>query len=224
MEGIKKAFSAMQAYSLKMDAIASNLANVSTRGYKKSGIEFEIDGSDIRPISYVNLSPGDLESTGSKNDIAAAGGGFFELSQDGKKVYSRSGKIYVSESGSLVDEAGRTYSTYDEKSSLSPGVSFEISRKGEIIQEGKIAGKLKMIKAEDSLSVKPLGGGVYEINSEKKASTGDILQGYVENSNVNPVEEMASMIRVMREFERLEKTISQENASVTKMLSSMGKF
>lgn len=122
----------MQAQQAHVDAIANNLANVNTTGFKKSRVTFSdlvVSGVVAGQRSgagengaFVNASAGagvqvastgavftggDLKNTGSPTDVAILGEGFLELEMpDGSRAYARGGSLKVNADGLLATEAG----------------------------------------------------------------------------------------------------------------------
>jgi len=119
----------MQAQQLNVDAIANNLANVNTTGYKKSRISFEdllyrtaspnaaANNSEGLPVALglgtfvasnaKSFLGGELKQTESPLDLAIQGNGFFEVNlPDGSSAYTRHGSFRVTSDGMLGTEAG----------------------------------------------------------------------------------------------------------------------
>lgn len=124
----------MEAQQTQLDAVAHNLANASTNGYKASHAVFEdlmyqnmrqsgANSSDqttlptglqlglgTRAVSTSrNFSQGNLQQSGRPLDVAISGQGFFELQMpDGTTGYTRDGSFQVSATGQLVTNNGYT--------------------------------------------------------------------------------------------------------------------
>ncbi len=122
----------MEGQQTKLDAIANNLANVGTNGYKRAGVVFEdlmyqnlraagsasSDQSQLptglqiglgvrAAASMRNFSQGSLNQTGSNFDVAIKGQGFFQVQMpDGSTGYTRDGGFQVDANGALVTSAG----------------------------------------------------------------------------------------------------------------------
>lgn len=119
----------MQAQQTNVDAIANNLANVNTAGFKKSRISFEdlvyrqlvpnAQVGDSNPSAVAmglgtfvssnakSFLPGDLKETDSPLDFAIRGNGFFEVTlPDGSSAYTRLGSFRITSDGLLGTQAG----------------------------------------------------------------------------------------------------------------------
>ena len=124
----------MEGQQAKLDAIANNLANVATNGYKRSGVVFEdLMYQNLRQTGAAaaeqsqlptglqlglgvraaatsrNFSQGTLTQTGAQFDVAIEGPGFLQVQlPDGTIGYTRDGGLQLSNSGQLVTSAGYT--------------------------------------------------------------------------------------------------------------------
>jgi len=120
--------SGMQAQQLNIDAIANNLANVNTAGYKRSRVDFSdllyrsvsgaTDSSGNSSIGRIGMGAtvastgkvftvGDLKKTDEPLDLVINGQGFFEvLAPDGSIAYTRNGALRLDRDGVLVTQDG----------------------------------------------------------------------------------------------------------------------
>ena len=122
----------MEGQQTKLDAIANNLANVGTNGFKRAGVVFEdlmyqnlrAAGSATSEQSQLptglqvglgvrvaassrNFSQGSLQQTTNNLDVAIKGQGFFQIQlPDGSTGYTRDGAFQVDANGALVNNAG----------------------------------------------------------------------------------------------------------------------
>jgi flagellar basal-body rod protein FlgG len=119
----------MQAQQVNVDAIANNLANVNTTGFKKSRVSFEdLVYRQLTPAQYTNEAdassvamglgsfvssnaksflPGEVKQTESPLDFAIRGSGFFEVVlPDGSSAYTRHGEFRVTSDGLLGTQSG----------------------------------------------------------------------------------------------------------------------
>ena len=141
-DALQIAATGMQAQQVNVDAIANNLANVNTPGFKKARVAFfdlvtqgaapgvPIAGLDDRAgaltaqrlgagVSIANVGKmfdaGDMRKTESAMDVAIAGDGFFEVSMpDGSRAYARGGSLKIGKDGSLTTQGGQA---------LKPGIT-----------------------------------------------------------------------------------------------------
>ena len=122
----------MEGQQIALDAIANNLANTATNGYKRSHAVFEDlmyqnlrqvgassteqsnlptglqVGMGVRPVGTArNFAQGNLQQTGGAYDMAVLGNGFFQVQMpDGTTAYTRDGGFKVNAQGQMVTNGG----------------------------------------------------------------------------------------------------------------------
>ena len=180
-------------------------------------------GTGVRVVSTEKLfSQGNLSQTEDPLDLAIQGRGFFEvLTPDGTLAYTRDGSFQVDSQGQMVTATGYA---------LQPGITIPESSSGVTIgQDGTVTVTLAGNAAPTQVGVIGLtdfinpaglqskGGNLYQETASSGAPTqgtagigglGTLIQGAVETSNVNVVEELVSMIETQRAYEISSKAIS----------------
>lgn len=164
IQSLWSAATGMEAQQLKVDAIANNLANVNTPGYKAARVTFADllylssgepgegagqeamqVGTGVRAGGIVrDFAQGPLEETGVPWDLALEGPGFLAVrAGDGQTAYRRGGSLHVSPSGDgrllLVDEAGNPVLGGDgQPVALSPeeAASASVDAGGKLVVRG----------------------------------------------------------------------------------------
>jgi flagellar hook protein FlgE len=120
------ALSGLNAASSELRVIGNNVANASTTGFKKSRAEFSdiyaatnlgvtnnAIGSGVK-VSSVNqqFNQGNISFTDNNLDLAISGGGFFQLSDNGVRVYTRAGSFGVDRSGYITNAQNQRLTGY----------------------------------------------------------------------------------------------------------------
>ena len=196
----------------QLDVITNNIANVNTPGFKKILMEeFSQHIPKNRGDSYnllifprfkqtdVVLSQGALRRTGNPLDVALKGRGFFAVKTKAGEVYTRNGHFFLDSGGRLVDQNGNPVLDISGREIvLTSETGITITEDGVVYDGDKKAGVLKIV---DFQSVKPLGNSYYRGVGQPAATDAAVLQGYLEDSNVNPVKEMVKLIEAQRRFE-----------------------
>ncbi|HEY7116607.1 MAG TPA: flagellar basal-body rod protein FlgG [Tepidisphaeraceae bacterium] len=170
--------------------------------------------------TQLDLEQGPLESTGRQLDVGVSGQGFFRikiLNSIGDGIgYTRNGNFFVNKDGELVLGMGDGYKL-DPKITVPKGTTeVSISQDGKVeatINSGgkkQAIGQLELTQFVNPQGLHLLGGSIY---TETEASgppitgkpgengTGQILQGFLESSNVDPVKELVTLIKTQRAFE-----------------------
>lgn len=202
-----------------IDVVANNLANMSTNGYKRE-IPFaeyinEFGQSEIKKIS--NQQQGEVIQTSNPLDLAINGNGFFTIKDDeGKVELTRDGRFKISDEGFLTDSNGRKVMGQNGTISLEDTILQKdsvilISSLGEIKIDDKIVDQVLIVKVDNPELLERTGGSNFVLNEEEYYNAGEddykISQGYVEESNTNPMIEMESMIKMNKAYETSQKII-----------------
>ncbi len=227
VSGKYSALSGAVAREQAMANIANNLANVSTTGFKRDRISFEsmLRGSrqvrQTRGINYsrirrigTDFSQGGLRHTGRSLDVAIEGEGFFKIRNRGKIFYTRVGSFALDQNGILkttdgfpiLGDSGQQIQLPD-----AGGRAISIDEQGNIAVDGAPAGaRLQVFAVSDTSRLKKVGNSLYTLEAgatERVAESARVIQGSLETSNVNMMEEMVRMIDTQRKFEALHKVM-----------------
>jgi flagellar basal-body rod protein FlgF len=210
--------SRMDSLKQSLNLIASNIANSQTPGYKRSVAAF---GEVLREASqrgageseskwialskkHLDTSQGPIRRTGRPLDLAIRGEAFFVLETAQGRRYTRKGHLYLSRQGELTDAAGNLY--LGEGGPLrvpAEPAQITVARNGQVLADGEPVGKLRLVKIAESSSLVSEGGSIFRCEGERPtaATESEVIQGAVEQSNVEPTGEMVSLIDVMRSYE-----------------------
>ncbi len=230
--GFYAACTALMSSTDALDTVASNLANVSTSGYRAQHNIFRSVLADTsgRPISELNqamndygvlggtrfdLSQGALEKTGNDLDLGIQGPGFFVVQTPAGRVYTRNGHFQVSTTGQLVTAQGDP--ALGEQGIIPiVGGPVSVSDDGTISVNEAIVGKLKLVDLAPDADLQMLGKSYYTASAkyEKPATEARIQQRTLEGSNVNPVTSVVSLISVQRTAEMMRHALSMFNSQM----------
>lgn len=232
--GLYTAFSGMRARQRTLDAQANNIANASTTGFKAerlvyNAIEAQIQNggaSDKQSLvaavetrGATDFSIGALRETGRSLDVALDGDAFLEIQTARGTRYTRAGNLTLDADGQLVTHNGDF--VVGETGALTiPKGAVSIGEDGAIAVGNQSVGKLKLVRFDNAaIALQKEGDALFApTNAEKPKPAGNarVVQGALENSNVNPLSEMVAMIQNNREFESLQK-------SVTLLMNDLGR-
>lgn len=216
---------AMKAYQSKLNNIAHNISNVSTDGYKKIKTDFIEENGEIKVSDYASKSKGDVFATSRDMDLVLDEGGFLAVEDDNNNVFYTSNlSLYVDSEGNLKNSAGLYVLSENGRIKLTPGEKISVNQNGEIVEGNKKSATLRIVSFPKEAKLSYMGRGLYLSDLESKKYEGKVSVGFKETSNVNSVEEMSEMIRVMRNFERISNIINQDNAVSSKMITTFSKF
>lgn len=229
-------------------AVAHNLANVSTQGYRAEehrlrAVQVQTHNNNpaalptrafaVDASTHTDFREGALMYTGGQYDVALRGKGWFALAMpDGTEAYTRAGNFQASENGILQSASGIPVQGDGGPITIPPGSRVTIGRDGAIsvVAEGgplnaiNQVGRLKLVNPPEADLVRG-EDGLFRLNTGEAAPQDDnvrVAAGYIENSNVNPVEEMVSMISLGRQFEmqmRMITTAETNDRAATQVLA-----
>lgn len=173
-----------------------------------------------------DFSNGAARQTGRTLDVALEGDGFLVVQTPRGERYTRDGSLTLDANGQLVNARGDLIVGEAGPITIRPG-EVSISDDGRISVGGQEQGRLKVVRFD-----KPNAALSKETDSLFLANNGAqpqaapqtrIQQGMLEASNVNPVGEMALMLQNNREFESLQRSITQL-MSMHKIATEIGKI
>ena len=224
--GIYEAIRGATLKEKELDIITNNLANISTAGFKKDVLTFD---EILQGQLSTDLSPGSLNYTGNQLDVALGDKGFFKIQTDRGIRYTKNGCFLLDAEGMLaIQNGGRVLS--DNGPIQIKGSEITITTSGDIIVDGKRMDSLSIVDFTHPRFLKKQGDGLYvydDPNGEGSLVEPDITsvqQGYLEASNVNPVEEMTKMIETLRAYESFTKVIQTFDEANAKLINEVGKL
>ncbi len=204
-----------------MANISNNMANIDSTGFKKDRISFEslLKGNkqitDARGINYsrirkigVDFSQGPLRGTGRDLDIAISGKGFFKVRGNGNTFFTRNGSFYINNNGFLktadnlevLDSSSQPIQLVDGR-----GKKINIDESGNISLDNIPSGqRIQVFTVSDTDKLEKTGNSLFSLKKGASASPADetqVMQGNLEGSNINMVEEMTMMINTQRKFD-----------------------
>ena len=180
-------------------------------------------GTGVRVAATAKqFQQGNLSQTGNALDVAINGRGFFEvLMPDGSPAYTRDGSFQINAQGELVTNTGYPVQpglqlpegAQSVTIAADGTVSVQVAGEPEAVQ----VGALTLADFVNTAGLQAKGGNVYvetgasgpaQVGSPGTAGAGLLVQGALEGSNVNTVEELVSMIETQRAYETNAKAIS----------------
>lgn len=161
-----------------------------------------------------DMRPGTLKSTGQDLDVALGGTGFFEVNTDSGPAYTRQGNWQVDARGRLVTAQGHPVMGVGGEILLS-NPRPRIDATGQVFDamvDGRAdaapVAQLKVVRFDDVRDLERIGDGLVRSPVPPKQlvdSEVQVHQGFLENSNVNSMQEMVQLIQSMRHFESMQK-------------------
>ncbi|GGY43935.1 flagellar basal-body rod protein FlgF [Parvularcula lutaonensis] len=219
----------------ELSVIANNIANASTDGFRREAAVFaefvrelpEQASASMGSLRghYTDLSTGTMRKTGGALDLAIEGAGWFGVGRDGDVLLTRAGHFMLDNEGNLVtpmgdpvlDEGGAPVTLPPNTSEISVGPDGTITADGfGVAQIGVLSAEAEdLVRAGDNLW-RTTGALRFE-------DTPRVRQGFLESSNVSPVEEMARLIETQRLYEAGAALQTDEHERIQALIEALGR-
>ena len=164
-------------------------------------------GTFVRP-TRTDFTEGSITQSNNDLDVAIAGQGFFAVNvvNHGKATpaITRDGRFSISPTGQLITTTSghRVLDVSGKSIQLDSAATTTIDEAGVIRQNGDQVAQLKLVDVTDTARLRHKGFGLYEapasVFDSPQQADGRILQGWLEQSNVDPIREMVAMIETTR--------------------------
>jgi len=189
-------------------------------------------GTGVRAVATERIhTQGNPQQTGNSKDVMINGSGFFQvLMPDGTTAYTRDGSFQTDNNGQLVTSSG--YVLQPPITVPSNALTMTVGRDGtvSVTTPGTVAptqiGSIQVANFVNPAGLESLGENLYaetgssgtaQANTPGTNGAGVLMQGYVETSNVNVVEEMVNMIQTQRAYEINSKAITTSDQMLAKI-------
>ncbi len=199
----------------------------------------DVEESDPPIGSYVDFSKGAFEQTGNKLDLAIENDNSFFTVEDenGTRYLTRSGHFTLSPDGNIVTTDGKfligqngpininPYTFYDPQHLYdTKTLNITVTETGDVFVNDNLVGELQLVKVDNPETLEPESNASFlptdETTAEQVQSDDmSIRQGWLEDSNVDMIMEMVSMIELQRLFEVGQKVITTNNDTLTESLA-----
>lgn len=220
----------------EMAVVANNIANISTTGFRTEGLVFAehiaSTGTDTPSLSMgaaigrsISAQQGALEQTGSEFDLAIEGEGFFLIDTPEGEALSRAGAFIRNDAGELVTPDGHFLLDAGGAPIFVPpqASSVAVASDGTISADGQPVTVVGLYLPNDPLELSRRSGTSFTVESGvQPAENARVLQGFLEQSNVDPVAQIARMIEVQRAYELGQSFMDAEDNRIRDFLRTAG--
>ncbi len=220
----------------EMRNVANNIANVSTTGFRSESLIFSefvqaLDPGDeslsmaTANVRSTNLMQGPLTQTGGTFDFAIEGEGFFMIEGPQGPLLTRAGAFIPNGQGELVTQDGlRLLDGGGAPVFVPPDAqSIAVAADGTLSADGRPLTQLGLFTPANPADLQHRDGVRFEApgGTEPVIEGSVILQGFVENSNVDAVSEIARMIEVQRSYELGQTFLEKEDERIRSVLQTV---
>jgi len=220
-------------YAVFEDLIYQNLRQVGSQTTEQNQLPTGLHlGLGVRTVATSRtFTQGSLQQSNNSLDVAINGNGFFEVNlPDGTIGYTRDGSFQLDSQGRIVTSGGLPVANGITVPANATSVSISADGVVTALIPGSTApqqiGNLAMASFINPAGLEPVGQNMFKesaASGQPQNGTpgtnglGMIKQGFVENSNVNVVEELVNMIQTQRAYEMNSKAIQTSDQMLAKL-------
>lgn len=222
-----------KAHAVFEDLMYQNLRQVGSNSTEQSTLPTGLQvGLGVRTVATSRtFSQGSLQQSNNNLDVAIQGNGFFQVTMpDGTTGYTRDGSFQLDSQGRVVNSSGLL---------VQGGVTVPANATNiTVAQDGTVSASIPGTTTPQNIGtittasfinpagLEPKGQNVYQetiASGQPNAGTpganglGSLMQGFVETSNVNVVQELVSMIQTQRAYEMNSKAIQTSDQMLQKL-------
>jgi flagellar basal-body rod protein FlgF len=245
--GLYSAAGGMLALEARQEAIANNIANAATPGYKrhqpvqlgfyeiftgKTGhpARYRIEAAPAGGVkvveTYPDLRDGIMQETGNPLHVALQGPGFLVVDTPHGERYTRGGSFSIDGDGELSDEAGYKIQSVEGAPLQVSGGTVNIAQDGTVTVDGNPAGRIRLVEFEDPAQLMRGGDGLYRASDQlsrqrSEASSTQLTQGRLEMSNVALPVEMVQLMMGARAYEANQRMMSTVDATLGRLIDQV---
>jgi flagellar basal-body rod protein FlgF len=221
------ALSAQTALRRQMEVVANNVANSSTPAFKGERMVFRqwlLKDPGSAPLSFVHdwgtardVRQGTLSRTGNRLDLALEGEGYFAIQTQEGVRYTRNGRLQLDANRQIVTASGHPILDDAGTPIAIPAgaVDISIAHDGTISTEAGVAGRVGVLRFEKESALLPASEGTYVTEAPAlPAEATKVLQGMVEESNVQPIVEITRMMEVSNRYNSAKEMLDGEHERI----------
>ena len=237
--GIFSAVSGSLAAQTRLDALANNLANANTVGFKAERVlqRAEKAGEIAPPPTAVptpvtrehvetDFTQGSVVRTGNPLDVALAGEGFLVVKTERGERLTRSGNFSIDNAGYLATSDGSRVQGTSGDITI-PHSPVIIGTDGSVRAGDQRVGQLRVVTVQDPTQLVRESGTRFSAGSQTPTDAApgsvQIVQGATESANLSPVEGLVSLIETVRGFETYMRAAERLDQVTSKAINEVGR-
>lgn len=202
-DALMSAAGGMRAQSARLDAIADDLANVTTPGYRTTRSR-TMFGQRLATAAAAAQAQGSLRHTGVTTDLALVGSGYFSIAGPRGVEYTRDGRMMLDADGYLCDARGRR--VLGSLGGIRMPRDANIHSDGRVFSAGRVIDRLRIVELDDGVI---------------KRAAASVRSGYLEDSGIDPIAEMTELVATERAYEANQKTAQAADESLKRAVTEV---
>ncbi len=226
INGVYQSATGLDSLAKMQETLASNLANISTTGFKQELVQVEkTQAGRLATHNNLDMQSGPVQITGESLNMALGQDQFFTVATPQGLAYTRNGNFGLDEQGRLIS-AGQWPVQGEQGDIILPNGSFTVSETGDILVQGEAVDRLMLVKADRPL--RPLGNGLMVTHDgaaleSLESNQGQVIQGALEGSNVNGPKSMVDLISIVRLYEANQQAMMSQDETLRDAVNTIGR-
>jgi flagellar basal-body rod protein FlgG len=218
---------------------ASNVSNAQSTGYRR---QLQVRHADFATIAQthalgsaegrlpqtqmaVDTRPGTLKRTGEPLDVAIQGDGYFVVDTAAGAQLTRRGDFHVNDAGVLSAYTGDPVLGTSGVLKI-PSGTVQIAADGTVRAGTATVGQLRIVELGADSQLSEGSNGLFEVRGMQPSESAgaQLHQGFLETSNVQPVQEMMRMLETVRHFETGQRYMRAYDEMLDKAINDLGQI
>lgn len=235
LRGIYSAASGMMAQDRRINVFGNNLDNADSVGFKSDettlrSFDEELaarstDGVSIGTLDAgvhvdsvrTDLSQGEMEKTGLSTNIGIEGNGFFAVAAPGGAVtYTQAGNFEADAAGYLALPGGQRL--LDSNGAPVSAAGFQLQTDGAYTNSAGQSGTISLYTGTAAKRT----DGFFDLTGAQTATGVELLQSYVEKSNVSTINDMTGLMEASRAFQSCQQAYNTATDTLDKLVTQVG--
>ena len=222
------ATAAQRVMDKQLEVIANNIANSNTVGYRAESVQFQqlVSSATSDQLNFPTV--GDLytsQEQGTTSETANP----LDIQTDAGLAYTRDGRLKVSNIGELTSIEGHPVLDAGGAAILlpNPDIVPEIHSDGRIEANGRVIGNIGVFDLTNEDIQSRIGNSAFLAKADPPAIVPGretkVQQGFLENSNVVAIRELANLIQITKSFDSAFKVVEEADSTIGKSISELGR-
>lgn len=205
-----------------LDVLSQNVANLRTVGYRAERLATDFRTGLLENTPTLDMADGSLSTTGHPLDLAIRGPGFFVVDVNGQQLLTRNGQFHVDADQQLVDAAGHPVMGQSGPITLNH-TNVHIDASGVITDGNDEVDTLQIVNIDKPTELREMGDGLYSFSgSNAEQFIGRVQQGALEQSNVDPGEQMVRLMALTRHAQSIQRALQAYDAALQAGINHIG--
>lgn len=203
-----------------LTAVSNNVANLHTPGFRRATV-VPAFGESAELRTFTDQGDGALAQTGRSLDLALRGPGFFVVEHAGETRLVRNGAFTIDQERKLRTPQGDLV-LGDDGAIVMPEGDVKVDGRGGVWSAGRQFAQLRLVDVADTSGLRSDGDGRFQYAGATKPWMGAVLQGALEQANVDVAQEMVQIMQTTRHVESVQRVINMYDKVLETGINKLG--